>query len=209
MATNGKGFPTESTQSSLPSVTDDGNVKPSMATYERRVMYVFLLLFYYDPHLKIHRRRVDWRILPLLALLYSFSLIDRSNLGIARVVGMGKDLGLSKGNRFSLVSLVYFIPYTLLWVKVEFDCCNTTAYPLFSQLPSNLILRQVGPRTWLSICVLGWGIAELCMGFSTHWTHLIICRVFLGAFEVCVFSLASHSTSANSLISLDSFLRWF
>lgn len=38
------------------------------------------------------RRFVDWRILPLLALLYSFALIDRINLGAARTAGMGRDL---------------------------------------------------------------------------------------------------------------------
>ena len=31
---------------------------------------------------------VDWRMLPLLGLLYSIALIDRTNLGIARTAGM-------------------------------------------------------------------------------------------------------------------------
>ena len=33
-------------------------------------------------------RKVDWRILPLLGMLSALSLIDRSNLGLARAVGM-------------------------------------------------------------------------------------------------------------------------
>ncbi|KAK7467650.1 hypothetical protein VKT23_004703 [Stygiomarasmius scandens] len=37
-------------------------------------------------------RRVDIRMLPLLGLLYSVSLIDRANLAIARTAGMEEDL---------------------------------------------------------------------------------------------------------------------
>lgn len=35
---------------------------------------------------------VDWRMLPLLGLLYSVALIDRINLGVARTAGMNEDL---------------------------------------------------------------------------------------------------------------------
>lgn len=35
---------------------------------------------------------IDWRMLPLLGLLYSVALIDRINLGVARTAGMEEDL---------------------------------------------------------------------------------------------------------------------
>ena len=38
------------------------------------------------------RRYVDLRIVPILAVVYSFSLIDRINLGAAYTAGMGVDL---------------------------------------------------------------------------------------------------------------------
>lgn len=38
------------------------------------------------------RRKVDWRMLPLLSAIYAFALIDRTNLGIARTVGMDNQL---------------------------------------------------------------------------------------------------------------------
>ncbi|KAG6857181.1 hypothetical protein H0H87_008246 [Tephrocybe sp. NHM501043] len=37
-------------------------------------------------------RTVDLRLLPLLGLLYALALIDRSNLGVARIAGMDHDL---------------------------------------------------------------------------------------------------------------------
>ncbi|KAJ3494824.1 hypothetical protein NMY22_g20019 [Coprinellus aureogranulatus] len=48
---------------------------------------------HYDPKFVSRTLRyVDWRILPLLGLLYSIALIDRTNLGMARIAGMEKDL---------------------------------------------------------------------------------------------------------------------
>jgi hypothetical protein len=38
------------------------------------------------------RRRVDWRLLPILGILYALALIDRTNISIARVVGLDEDL---------------------------------------------------------------------------------------------------------------------
>lgn len=85
----------------------------------------------------IFRRRVDLRILPLLGVLYAFSLIDRTNLGVARILGLGQDLvcllssfieasfdlcrrrqGLLVGSRYSIVSCLYFVPYILLWAHL-------------------------------------------------------------------------------------------
>ncbi|KAF5393375.1 hypothetical protein D9757_000508 [Collybiopsis confluens] len=111
-------------------------------------------------------RRIDLRMLPLLGLLYSVALIDRTNLGVARIAGMGEDLELSIGTRYSLVSCVYFIPYILL------------------ELPSNALLRVCGSRNLLSFSVVAWGAVQLSMGFVPNWRILALCRVLLGAFEV-------------------------
>jgi len=114
-------------------------------------------------------RRVDWRILPLLGLVYALALIDRTNLGVARIAGMGADLGLEVGNRYSIVSVVYFPPYILL------------------ELPSNLVLRKIGPRYWLSFIVVSWGAVQLGMGFVPSWQSLAVCRVLLGVGEAGFF----------------------
>jgi len=120
----------------------------------------------YDPvFVRKTIRMVDWRMLPLLGFLYAVALVDRTNLGIARTAGMGKDLKLDIGERYSIVSMIYFIPYILL------------------QLPANLILRRLGARTLLTTCVLGWGCAQLGMTFVTTWGYLSLCRIFLGVFE--------------------------
>ncbi|KAJ6461006.1 major facilitator superfamily domain-containing protein [Mycena sanguinolenta] len=110
-------------------------------------------------------RHVDWRVLPLMSALYAISLVDRANLAFARTAGMGADLGLSIGNRYSVVACLYFVPYTLI------------------QLPGNIFLRFFGVRLWLTVCVLGWGVTQLGMGWVKTWGQLAACRTLLGLFE--------------------------
>ncbi|KAF8070733.1 major facilitator superfamily domain-containing protein [Lyophyllum atratum] len=114
-------------------------------------------------------RFVDWRILPLLALLYSFALIDRINLGAAYTAGMGADLGLTKGARYSIATCLYFVPYILF------------------QLPGNLVLRKFGVRNWLTFSVVAWGAVQLAMGFVPTWGYLTVTRILLGALEASFF----------------------
>ena len=56
-------------------------------------------------------RRIDLRLLPILGLMYSISLIDRTNLGLALVAGMQQDLGLAVGNRYTVVVMIFFVAY--------------------------------------------------------------------------------------------------
>ncbi|KAJ7018346.1 major facilitator superfamily domain-containing protein, partial [Mycena alexandri] len=114
-------------------------------------------------------RRVDWRLLPILGVLYALAIIDRTNVSIARVVGLDEDLGLSIGSRFSIVLGIYFLPYTIF------------------QLPSNLLLRKVDPRKLLSFCVISWGAAQLAMGFVPNWQLLAFLRALLGILEAGFF----------------------
>ena len=62
-------------------------------------------------------RRVDRRLVLTLGFMYCVSLMDRTNLGIAVVGGMGVDLLLT-GPRYSIIVLVFFITYVILQVIV-------------------------------------------------------------------------------------------
>ena len=50
-------------------------------------------------------RKVDWRLVPLLAFLYLVAFVDRSNIGNAKIAGMEEDL--------KLVGLQYNIAVTM------------------------------------------------------------------------------------------------
>ncbi|KAE9362545.1 major facilitator superfamily protein [Stipitochalara longipes BDJ] len=126
-------------------------------------------------------RKVDLRLMPGLGLLYTVSLIDRVNLSVARIAGMDADLKLSIGNRYSVVTLILFVTYII------FD------------FPGNLILRKLGPATWLPLITFAWGVVTIGMGFTKHWGELLACRAIFGALEGglfpgCVFLLSCWYT---------------
>ena len=56
--------------------------------------------------------KFDLRILPLLAVMYLFNSLDKSNLGNAKTAGLEDTLGL-KGNQYNIILSVFFVPYVL------------------------------------------------------------------------------------------------
>lgn len=113
-------------------------------------------------------RRIDRRLVLTLGFLYCVSLMDRTNTGIAVVAGMGKDLVLI-GTRYSIIVLVFFIPYVIF------------------QPPATVILRKIGPRAFLPTITLLWGMTMIGMAFVKSWTQLVPLRIVLGIFEAGFF----------------------
>ena len=109
-------------------------------------------------------RRIDIRLVLTLGFLYCVSLMDRTNLGIAVVAGMGVDLKLI-GARYSIITLIFFISYVLL------------------QPPATVVMRKVGPRLFLPLITLLWGMTMICFGFVKTWTQMLPLRIVLGIFE--------------------------
>jgi CCR4-NOT transcriptional regulation complex NOT5 subunit len=53
-------------------------------------------------------RKLDWHLMPLIFVLYSLSVLDRSNLGNAKIAGMQKDINIS-GNRYAWLGTIFYI----------------------------------------------------------------------------------------------------
>jgi len=128
--------------------------------------------------LKETMRKVDVRLLPILGLLYAFSLMDRNNLGLARIVGAGEELKLNIGSRYSICSLIFFVPYAAL------------------EWASNIVLRKISAALLLSGIATFWGFTMLGMGFVKNWQALAGCRAIIGALEAgffpgCVYLISS------------------
>lgn len=49
--------------------------------------------------------KIDYRLLPILALLYLLAFLDRGNIGNAKVAGMAKDLELT-GTQYNIALTV-------------------------------------------------------------------------------------------------------
>ncbi|KAK2743950.1 hypothetical protein FQN55_006999 [Onygenales sp. PD_40] len=114
-------------------------------------------------------RRIDIRLVSMLGFLYAISLMDRNNTGIAQIAGMSVDLNMAIGNRYSIVVLIFFVPYVIF------------------QPPSTALLRKIGPKTFLSVTTLIWGLSTIASGFVKTWTDLIPLRIVLGICEAGFF----------------------
>ncbi|KAI0850320.1 MFS general substrate transporter [Daldinia vernicosa] len=124
--------------------------------------------------------RVDRRLVTLVGVLYCISLMDRTNLSAAAVAGMNEELNLV-GERYSIVTLVFFVTYILF------------------QPPSTVLIRKLGPRIFLSTITLAWGAVMIGFGFSPSFEVLLALRLVLGAFEAgyfpgCVYLLSTWYT---------------
>lgn len=89
---------------------------------------------------------------------------------------MDEDLQISVGERYSLVTMMFFVPYIIF------------------QFPANIFIRRIGAAIWLSSLVVAWGVVSIGMGFTKKWDELLGCRVLLGILEAgyfpgCVFLL--------------------
>ncbi|KAI5781445.1 major facilitator superfamily domain-containing protein [Geopyxis carbonaria] len=109
-------------------------------------------------------RKMDWNIVPFLALLYLLSFLDRTNIGNARLAGLEKDLGMT-GLDYN-VALGVFFPW---YVAAE--------------VPSNLMMKRTSPSLWLCIIMVAWGVCMTLMGLVTNYAGLLAVRMALGLAE--------------------------
>ncbi|KXS94790.1 hypothetical protein AC578_2513 [Pseudocercospora eumusae] len=115
----------------------------------------FLASFSTEDH-KAVLRKVDWRLVPMLLVLYLISFIDRANIGNAKIEGLENSLNLS-GTQYNIALAVFFVPYTLV------------------EIPSNMILNLFKrPSVFMGSIVTAWGIIMMCMGFVQNFAGLCL-----------------------------------
>ncbi|KAJ3526219.1 hypothetical protein NMY22_g10250 [Coprinellus aureogranulatus] len=112
--------------------------------------------------------KLDLWILPVVTMFYFLSFLDRTNLGNARVAGLQKSLKMTN-YQYSVALTVTYIPYIL------------------AELPSNLLLKAVGPNLMLPTMLTLWGVVTTLQGTVTSYSGLLVARFFLGLLEGGVF----------------------
>lgn len=111
------------------------------------------------------QRKIDFRLLPIVVALHAISLVDRTNISVARISGMDKDLALDIGERVSIVTSTFFIGYILF------------------NIPSNIVIRSLGAAHFLGTITVAWGIVTIAIGVVNTWVAAAVLRSFLGVFE--------------------------
>jgi len=112
-------------------------------------------------------RKVAWRLVPFLGVLYFFAFLDRVNVGFAALT-MNADLGLSAA-AFGIGSGIFFLGYTLF------------------EVPSNVLLERFGARLWIARIMISWGVLSAAMAFVQGPKSFYIVRFLLGIAEAGFF----------------------
>jgi ACS family tartrate transporter-like MFS transporter len=112
-------------------------------------------------------RKVAWRLLPFLFLMFIWCLIDRVNLSFAALT-MNTDLGFTS-TMYSLGASIFFLGYCTF------------------EVPSNLLLERIGARIWLARIMITWGLISAAMAFMTGIYGFCTLRVLLGLAEAGFF----------------------
>ncbi|KAF7594757.1 hypothetical protein BBP40_008464 [Aspergillus hancockii] len=100
-------------------------------------------------------RKVDWRLIPMLLLLYLVAYIDKTNIGNAKIEGLLASLGMN-GEQYNIALSVFFIPFVL------------------AEVPSNIILNRFKkPSIYLGSLIFIWGVVMTCTGFVQSFGALI------------------------------------
>jgi MFS family permease len=112
-------------------------------------------------------RAVAWRIVPFICLLYVLNILDRANVGFARLKMQG-DLHLTQAT-FDLGYGMFYIGYILF------------------EVPSNLLMKRIGARIWIARIMITWGLVSAGTMFARDiWTFYAL-RILLGVAEAGFF----------------------
>ncbi|MGO3869875.1 MAG: MFS transporter [Alcaligenes sp.] len=108
-------------------------------------------------------KKVMWRILPFIFLLWMLAWIDRLNIGFAKLQ-MQPELGFSE-TVYGIGAGIFFLGY------------------FFFEVPSNWLLLRIGARKTLARIAFGWGLICVLMMFTKTAAYFYVMRFLLGAFE--------------------------
>ena len=112
-------------------------------------------------------RKVTWRLIPFLFLLYIVAWLDRVNVGFA-ALQMNQDLGFSS-SVYGFGAGVFFAGYALF------------------EVPSNLVLARVGARLWIARIMFTWGLISIATMFIRDPLSFYVLRFLLGVAEAGFF----------------------
>ncbi|KAH8781979.1 major facilitator superfamily domain-containing protein [Hyaloscypha finlandica] len=118
-------------------------------------------------------RKFDYRLLPVLAIMYLFNALDKGNLGNAKTDHMDTDLHF-KSNQYNIILSVFYVPYVL------------------GAPPIAMLGKKFGPAIVLPILMACFGSFTLLTVAATNFAGMLVLRLFLGLSESAFFPLVIY-----------------
>jgi MFS transporter, ACS family, tartrate transporter len=113
------------------------------------------------------RRRIAYRVLPFVFLMYVVNYIDRVNVSFANL-RMSTDLGFSD-RVFGLGVGMFYLTYVLF------------------EIPGAVIAERWSARKWIARIMISWGVVTALTGFVHTAGQFYVARFLLGAAESSFF----------------------
>jgi len=113
------------------------------------------------------RRRVAYRLLPFVFLIYVVNYIDRVNVSFANL-RMSADLGFSD-RVYGLGVGMFYLTYVLF------------------EIPGAIIVERWSARKWIARIMISWGVVTILTGFVHSAAQFYVARFFLGLAEASFF----------------------
>ncbi|KAH8654621.1 major facilitator superfamily domain-containing protein [Tricladium varicosporioides] len=113
--------------------------------------------------------KVDFRVLPILGLLYLICFLDRTNIANAKLAGLVTGLKMPS-NGYNTALWIFYIPFVLF------------------EVPSNIIMAMSWNRLnlWLGTLTFVLGILAMCQGLTHTYHGLLGVRFLMGICETAL-----------------------
>ena len=109
------------------------------------------------------RRKIAWRILPFVFVLYIIAYLDRANVAYGKMTMMA-DRGFSE-SVFGFGAGIFFVGYLLF------------------EIPGALIVERWSARRWITRILITWGLCAVFVGFVRTSSQFYAARFLLGLAE--------------------------
>ncbi|SMR54054.1 unnamed protein product [Zymoseptoria tritici ST99CH_3D1] len=109
-------------------------------------------------------RKIDYMILPYLAVCYVFFYVDKTTLSYAAIFGIREDLNIV-GTQYSWLSSIFYFGF-LAWA-----------------IPTNLLLQRLPVAKYLGFNIFLWGFFLMLQAVSHNFATLAALRAISGAAE--------------------------
>ncbi|KAI7170243.1 putative MFS transporter, partial [Hortaea werneckii] len=131
--------------------------------------------------------KFDLRVLPLLAMMYLFNSLDKSNLGNAKTAGLEEDLGFAGTNKYNILLSIFFVPYVL------------TAPFL------GILGKMYGPGRVLPCMMFTFGTMTLLVVAVYNWSGLMALRCELARRLAIFYAASSIAYAFGGLLAFGTF----
>jgi sugar phosphate permease len=111
-------------------------------------------------------RKIDYLILPLIAVNYAFFYIDKTTLSYAAIFGIKDDLNL-QGTQYSWLSSIFYFSF-LVWA-----------------FPTNFLMQRLPLSKYLGFNIFLWGFFLMLQAACHSFETLSVLRALAGAAEAC------------------------